>query len=292
MANSCRIMSWLNGLVMDVYEGLAEPRTHVQTYTPNMPISPNQLWTFEPGPESTPGFYYIKSNLGSNLVLDAYESTPQPGLPPHFLQLYTPNSPASPNQLWKFVPLSPAAPLPQGFIQSLLPNLVADIPHADKNPGTLLQAWPQDSPTSANQLWGLLPYPGYSYDPQISSIIPAGQGHGHSRTNGSLNVPAWHGSRRSAPAPVHPREHRPAGRSCGPPVCSTCGDHTSHRPSRTNRSPKPADRPGAPRKRGHPTSALRIPGKPTFNEHPNPSKEHSPTELKSIKPVLRHEVHR
>jgi hypothetical protein len=176
MANSYRIMSWLNGLVMDVYEGLAEPRTHVQTYTPNMPISPNQLWTFEPGPESTPGFYYIKSNLGSNLVLDAYESTPQPGLWDHFLQLYTPNSPASPNQLWKFVPLSPAAPLPQGFIQSLLPNLVADIPHADKNPGTLLQAWPQDSPTSANQLWGLLPYPGYSYDPQISSIIPAGQG--------------------------------------------------------------------------------------------------------------------
>jgi len=140
---------------MDVTGGVANPGTHVEVWTANSPPSPNQLWTFEPGPPAYPGFFYIKSNLGPNLVLDITGGVANPGTP---LQVWTQNSPStSANQLWQFVPSAPG-PIAVGHIQSLFPGLVVDVTGGDRGlartRGTRLQVWTQNPPsTSANQLW-------------------------------------------------------------------------------------------------------------------------------------------
>lgn len=175
MANSYRLMTLQYGFMMDVTGGVAKAGTPVEAWTPNSPPSANQLWTFEPGTDANPGFFFIKSNLDSNLVLDVTGGVSKAGTP---LELWTPNSPPSANQLWKFVPFFPGAPSAQGFIKNLLPpSLVVDVTGGSAaTRGTRLEVWPQDSPTSANQLWFLLAAPGNMYHPRISSIVPEGLG--------------------------------------------------------------------------------------------------------------------
>jgi hypothetical protein len=156
MPNSYWLMSAL-GLMMDVTGGVAAPGTSVEVWTVNSPPSPNQLWTLEPGPY--PGYFYIKSNLGPNLVLDITGGVAVPGT---HLQVWTQNSPStSANQLWQFVSLlGPDFPIGQGHIQSLFPGLVVDVTGGSSAPrGTRLEVWTQNLPPSANQLWSLIPAP-------------------------------------------------------------------------------------------------------------------------------------
>jgi hypothetical protein len=175
MANSYRLMTLQYGFMMDVTGGVAEAGTTVEVWTANQPPSANQLWTFEPGPAANPGFFYIKSNLGPNLVLDVTGGVSRAGT---HLQVWTQNSPPSANQLWEFAPALPGAPIAEGFIRSLLaPSLVVDVTGGSRaTRGTRLEVWPQNSPTSANQLWFPLAAPGNIYNPQILTIVPAGRG--------------------------------------------------------------------------------------------------------------------
>jgi hypothetical protein len=95
------------------------------------------------------------------------------------LILGTQNSPRSADQLWKFVPLFGFPSLPtNGYIQSQMdPNLVVDVTGGGRETrGTRLETWTRNSPASGNQLWYLLPAPGNSYAPRITSIVPAGRG--------------------------------------------------------------------------------------------------------------------
>jgi Ricin-type beta-trefoil lectin domain-like len=171
MANSYQFMS-LSGLWIDVTGGTATPGTPLQVWTRNSPPSPNQLWTFASGPN--PGYYFINSTLGPNLVIDVKGGTATPGTP---LQVWTRNSPPSPNQLWTFVPFVSGAPVPQGFIQSLLhPNLVIDIRGGVLKRGTPLQIWTKNPPASSgNQQWFPLHVAG-SFAPRIVGIVPTGGG--------------------------------------------------------------------------------------------------------------------
>jgi hypothetical protein len=175
MTNSYRLMTLQYGLMMDVTGGVAQAGTPVEVWTANSPPSANQLWTFEPGPAAHPGFFFIKSNLGPNLVLDVTGGVSRAGTP---LEVWTQNSPPSANQLWEFAPVLPGAPIAQGFIRSLLaPSLVVDVTGGSRaTRGTRLEVWPQNSPASANQLWFLLAAPGNIYHPQISAIVPEGRG--------------------------------------------------------------------------------------------------------------------
>src|SRR6266581_9591562 len=66
MANSFYFLSVSAGLVMDV-KGASKTPTSIQLSTQNTPASNGQLWTFESDPS---GYFFIKSNLGSNLVID------------------------------------------------------------------------------------------------------------------------------------------------------------------------------------------------------------------------------
>jgi hypothetical protein len=154
---------------MDVLGGSSNAGTPLDGYTRNSPPSANQLWTFDPAPES--GYFYIRSNLDSNMVVDVRGGLSKPGT---LLEIWPQNTPSTPNQLWRFVPLySGATPL-WGYIHSLLsPNLVVDLTGGNRaTKGTPLIIYPQDTPVSGNQLWLPLPAPGNNYNPYIESIVP------------------------------------------------------------------------------------------------------------------------
>lgn len=161
MANRYRLMTIQNGFVMDVAGAIARPGTGVIAYPPWSPPRNNQLWTFE---AEFGDAYHIRSELpNSDLILQGAEDQGTT------LEVSTPNSPVSPNQLWKFDPFFPGFPAP-GFIRSVLnPNLVVTVGRS-ATPGSLA-VWPQEHPTGANQLWLLLPE-GNTYDPHISPIVP------------------------------------------------------------------------------------------------------------------------
>lgn len=171
MANSYFFLNLGADLVMDVQGAKTTNGTPLDGWTQKTPASPNQFWTFEPGPAANPGFYFIKSNLGHNLVIDVQGGKTASGTP---LDVWPQNSPVTANQLWKF---APTAPVPaQGYIQSQLGhNLVIDLKGEKTAKGTLLDVWPQAS-SKATQLWFLLPASGNTYNPKITSIAVAGQG--------------------------------------------------------------------------------------------------------------------
>jgi len=171
MANSYYFMNLGSGLVMDVLGASTTNGTPLDGWSQNSPASPNQLWTFEAGPSGNPGYYYIKSNLGHSLVVDVKGGGTASGTP---LDAWPQNSPASANQLWKYEPVGPVPP--QGFIQSLLgDNLVIDLKGEKTAKGTTLDVWPQGS-GKATQLWFLIPEPGNSYSPKVTSIVASGFG--------------------------------------------------------------------------------------------------------------------
>ena len=87
-----------------------------------------------------------------SFMMDVTGGVARAGTP---VEVWTANSPPSPNQLWEFVPVTPGAPIAEGFIRSLLaPNLVVDVTGGSKaTRGTRLEVWPQNNPTSANQIW-------------------------------------------------------------------------------------------------------------------------------------------
>jgi hypothetical protein len=73
----------------------------------------------------SPGYFLSKVNWIPNLVVDVTGGIARAGTG---LQVWRRNSPASANQLWKFVPAASGAPIAQGYIQNLLsPNLVVDV---------------------------------------------------------------------------------------------------------------------------------------------------------------------
>jgi hypothetical protein len=169
MANSFRIMSLLNGLVMDVFQGSTSRGTQIETWTQNSPASANQLWTFEQS--DVAGYFFIKSNLGNNLVVDIKGASTTPATE---IETWTQNSPNNEdNQLWTFTSLFPtgAPPPAMGYIQShLAPNLVIDVFKGNAAKGTPLISFPKNSPESLNQLWFVIPDPNNSYDPQIMAV--------------------------------------------------------------------------------------------------------------------------
>lgn len=175
MANRYRLMTAQYAFMMDVWGEVPLPGTRVITWTQNWPPSANQIWTFDQAPDANSDYFYIRSNLDPYLVLDATGGVSMAGTP---LQVWTQNCPPSGNQLWKFVPFLPGAPSAQGFIQSLLaPSLVVDVAGGSRaTRGTCLELWPRNTPAGAHQLWFLLADPDNSYDPKISTIVPAGQG--------------------------------------------------------------------------------------------------------------------
>jgi hypothetical protein len=134
----------------------------------------NQLWWFEAGPAGNPGYFYIRSKLSPDLVVDITGgkiTAPPPGL-----QLWTMNSSAqSAWQLWQYVPFVGQLPI-QGYIQSLLaPKHVIDLKGgsgANPTGGTQLIIFPLDTPIGLNQTWVPIPGPQNQYNPLIETIVP------------------------------------------------------------------------------------------------------------------------
>jgi hypothetical protein len=166
-------------LVYGVRDNIDAPKTAVQVWTQNSPPTDNQLWTFEQAEGAPPGFYIIKSLLGSNLVLEVYVD---PITGKQLLQINTQDPPPSPKQLWKFVPFFSLDPIAQGFIQSLLDTTkVVDLPSPtgiqnDKK-GEQLQIWRENRPAqSGNQNWFPLAQRGNSYHAATSLPVPLAGG--------------------------------------------------------------------------------------------------------------------
>jgi hypothetical protein len=170
MVNNYYFLNAASVLAMDVSGG-STPGTPLAVEPPNSPVpSPNQLWTFEAGPSSSPGSYFIRSNLGHNLVVDVKGGSTTSGTP---LQVSPQNSSAS--QLWKWEHLGLVPITPWGWVQSQLGrNLVVDLEGEKTEQGTLLDVSPQGS--GGTQLWYLIPGPGNTYNPQITSIVEAPAG--------------------------------------------------------------------------------------------------------------------
>jgi hypothetical protein len=170
MANSYSLLNFGGGLVIDVQKAATTSGT-LDAYTQNSPATDNQLWTFEAGPASSPNSFFIKSKLGHNLAIGVKGGKAASGTA---LESLTQISPASNSQLWKFSPVAPVPPL--GFIQCLLGHsLVIDISGEKTVRGTTLDVWSQGT-SKPTQLWFLIPASGNSYNPKITSIVPAGFG--------------------------------------------------------------------------------------------------------------------
>lgn len=91
-------------------------------------------------------YYFIKSKLGN--VIDVVGASTEAGAG---LDAWPQNSSGTDNQLWEFVP-DPAGSY-YYFIKSKLNGNVIDISGASTKAGALLDAWPQKSSGTDNQLW-------------------------------------------------------------------------------------------------------------------------------------------
>jgi hypothetical protein len=98
-------------------------------------------------------YYFIKSKLSGN-VIDVEDASTKPGAG---LDAYPQKSSGTDNQLWEFVP----DPAGSGyfFIKSKLDGNVIDIAAASTKAGTLLDAYPQKSAGTENQLWEFIADP-------------------------------------------------------------------------------------------------------------------------------------
>jgi hypothetical protein len=166
MSNSYWIFNLASSLVMDVKGGSSSTSgAQVQGWTQNSPATDNQLWTFEPGPASDPDSFFIKSKLGGNLVLDA-------GGKGKAILANTESSPATTGQLWKMGGVGGPVNFPIQIESLLGGKLVIDLTGEQSTRGTLLNVWPRGS-NKPTQEWLLVPAPGNSYSPKITSIVLA-----------------------------------------------------------------------------------------------------------------------
>ncbi len=105
-------------------------------------------------------YYSIQSKLSGN-VIDIKGASKDSGAE---LTAYTQKTTGNDNQLWEFIP----DPAGSGcfFIKSKLSGNVIDIQGASKDSGTPLDAYPQKTTGTDNQLWEFVPDPagsGYSF---------------------------------------------------------------------------------------------------------------------------------
>ena len=110
-------------------------------------------------------YYPIKSKLNGD-VIDVKGASTSAGA---LLDAYPPKTSGNDNQLWEFV----SDPGGSGyyFIKSKLDGNVMDIQGASMKPGTLLDAYPQKSSGTGNQLWQFWKDPGGSGDFFIMSRL-------------------------------------------------------------------------------------------------------------------------
>jgi hypothetical protein len=178
-ANSYFLLSVSADKVIDVQGAKTTKGTPLDIWPEHSPATDGQLWTFEPGQGSHPGYFFIKSNLGHNLVIDVQgEGKTEQGAK---LQSNPQKSPSTNSQLWKLEPILSLLPV-EGVIRSRLgESLVIDVQGDKTTKGTLLDIWPQGS-GKFNQLWFIIPEPGNSYHPNITAIVPNTGGYGFAVT--------------------------------------------------------------------------------------------------------------
>jgi hypothetical protein len=154
--------------VIDVKGAKTTKGTWLDIWPEHSPATDGQLWTFEPGQGAHPGYFFIKSILGHNLVIDVQgEGKTEKGAK---LQSNPQKWPSTDSQLWK---LEISSLISVGAFRSRLgENLVIDVKGDKTTKGTRLDIWPGSG--KLNQEWNILPAPGNSYNPNIYPIPTAG----------------------------------------------------------------------------------------------------------------------
>jgi len=144
------------GNVIDVAGASTAPGTLLDAYPQKSVGTDNQLWKFVADPAGS-GYYFIESKLGN--VIDVAGASTAPGTP---LDAYPQKSTGTDNQLWQIVPDSAGSGY--FFIESKLNSNVIDVAGASTAPGTPLDASPQKSTGTDNQLWQFVADPaGYCF---------------------------------------------------------------------------------------------------------------------------------
>lgn len=136
------IQSKLNGYVIDVLGGLAEPGVELGAWPKK--DTDNQLWHLYLDPAGS-GYSFVSSALNS-YVVDIMGASTQAGA---LLDAYPAKSTGTDNQLWRFVPQAGG----WGFIESKLNGNVIDIAQASTQPGTPLISYLKKAEGNDNQLW-------------------------------------------------------------------------------------------------------------------------------------------
>jgi Ricin-type beta-trefoil lectin domain-like len=171
------IQSKLNGYVIDILGGLAEPGVGLDAWPKK--DTDNQLWTFFPDPAGS-GYSFI-SNPSNFYVIDIMGASTQAGA---LLDAYPSKSTGTDNQLWKFVPQVGG----WGFIESKLNGNVIDIAEASTQPGAPLISYPKKASGTDNQLW--MPV-GPTYPGLPSSLSWTNVGTGSGTTSGGATKCAY-----------------------------------------------------------------------------------------------------
>ena len=154
-AGYCFIVSKLNGNVIDIAGASTASGTPLDAYPRTG--TDNQLWQIVPDPAGS-GYVFIKSKLNGN-VIDVAGASTASGTP---LDAYPQKSTGTDNQLWQIVPDSAGSGY--FFIESKLNSNVIDAARASTAPGTPLDASPQKSTGTDNQLWQFVADPaGYCF---------------------------------------------------------------------------------------------------------------------------------
>lgn len=162
------IKSKLDGNVMDVQGASTTSGALLDAYPQKSTGNDNQLWEFIAGPAGS-NYYYIKSKLDGNVV-DIQGASSKPGT---LLDSYPQKTSGFDNQLWQFV----KDPGGSGycFIMSKENCNVVDVQAASTKSGALLDAYPQKTSGTDNQLWEVV---GGSFPAMISQVAAPGSGLG------------------------------------------------------------------------------------------------------------------
>src|SRR5580658_7684912 len=149
------IKSKLDGNVIDIQEASTKAGAGLDAYPQKPSGNDNQLWEFVADPAGS-GYFFIASKLSGN-VIDIEGASTKSGT---LLDAYPKKVSGTDNQLWEFV----ADPAGSGyyFIKSKLNGNVVDIQGASTKAGTLLDAYPQKTSSTENQLWQFYQDPGGS----------------------------------------------------------------------------------------------------------------------------------